>query len=52
MGRRYVGVELKQSYFATGVKNLREAERQSHEPTLFDDLEETAGFVAEAERGG
>lgn len=39
-GRRYLGVELKGSYYATSVNNLREAERLAHEPTLFDALDE------------
>jgi DNA modification methylase len=52
LGRRAVGIELKGSYFLTAVANLNEAERQAHEPTLFDDLEETSGFVTEgSERG-
>ena len=36
-GRRFVGCELKGSYWATGVQNLREAERLVSMPSLFDD---------------
>jgi hypothetical protein len=35
-GRRFVGIELKPSYFAQAVKNLRAAAERVHEPTLFD----------------
>jgi DNA modification methylase len=41
-GRRFVGVELKESYFNTACNNLREAERQSRELTLFDMIEREA----------
>jgi DNA modification methylase len=37
--RRFVGIELKPSYFNMAVKNLQQAERESHEMTLFDFLE-------------
>ena len=40
-GRKFVGVELKDSYFRTAVKNLRQAEADSSIGSLFD--------VAEAE---
>ncbi len=40
-GRRFVGIELKPSYWATAAKNLREAERQAHQPDLFSLLDET-----------
>ena len=36
-GRRFVGCELKPSYWATAVKNLDEAERVASLPSLFDD---------------
>jgi len=36
LGRRFVGVELKASYWRTAVSNLREAERQAALPSLFD----------------
>ena len=35
MGRRYVGIELKPSYFRTAVRNLREAESRASQQTLF-----------------
>lgn len=41
-GRRYVGIELKESYFRVAVKNLQRAETQSTAVTLFD-------FAASAE---
>lgn len=41
MGRRYVGVELKESYYNLAVKNLQSAEIEANEKaeeiTLFDD---------------
>jgi DNA modification methylase len=40
LGRRYLGIELKESYFKTACQNLREAERQATAPTLFSTLEE------------
>ena len=42
MGRKYVGVELKESYYNLSVKNLRQAEEeaQMETPSLFDALEE------------
>jgi DNA modification methylase len=36
LGRRGVGIELKESYFETAVKNLREAEALAAMPTLFE----------------
>jgi DNA modification methylase len=35
--RRYIGVELKPSYWATAVENLRRAEDEASQPTLFGD---------------
>lgn len=35
-GRRFVGCELKPSYWASAVKNLHKAEYQASLPTLFD----------------
>jgi DNA modification methylase len=35
-GRRFVGVELKRSYFNVAVRNLRAAEASTGEATLFD----------------
>lgn len=39
MGRRHVGVELKESYFRLAVENCRSAEARVEQPTLFDILE-------------
>jgi hypothetical protein len=36
MKRKFIGVELKESYFAEAVKNLRRAEAIVNAPTLFD----------------
>lgn len=37
--RRFVGIELKPSYFNVAVGNLRTAEREANELTIFDFLE-------------
>lgn len=37
MGRRFVGIELKQSYYEQAVKNLQRAEQEKEQPTLFDE---------------
>jgi DNA modification methylase len=37
-GRKYIGAELKRSYFEQAVRNLRSA-ADSHQPSLFDALE-------------
>lgn len=34
--RRGIGCELKDSYFATAVQNVKKAEQNAHQPTLFD----------------
>jgi len=36
-GRKFIGCELKPSYWATGVENLKRAEYEANLPTLFDD---------------
>ena len=36
MGRRFIGIELKDSYYAQAVKNLINAENMTHETTLMD----------------
>lgn len=36
-GRRFVGIELKGSYWSQAVKNLRSAEALVHTPSLFDE---------------
>lgn len=38
-GRRFVGIELKESYWETAVDNLRQAEMEANAPSLFDELE-------------
>jgi len=38
MGRRFLGIELKESYCAVASKNLEHAEREANAPTLFDAL--------------
>ena len=35
-GRRFVGIELKPSYFNVAVSNMREAEREASQKTIFD----------------
>jgi len=37
MGRRFLGIELKDSYFRTACNNLRRAEREANQPSLFDE---------------
>jgi hypothetical protein len=39
-GRRFIGVELKDTYYAAALEHLAEAEEKSMEPTLFDSIEE------------
>lgn len=36
LSRRYVGIELKESYYRTAIRNLEAAEREKAQPTLFD----------------
>lgn len=38
-GRRFVGIELKPSYWRTALKNLEEAEFLTRQPTLLDFIE-------------
>lgn len=48
-GRRYIGVELKASYFKTACENLRRAEYEADLPSLFDPVSSSppsAGQVA------
>lgn len=42
LGRRFVGCELKPSYWRIAVKNLDKAEHNKAQPTLFDLLESEA----------
>jgi len=37
MGRRFIGAELKPSYYNQAVKNLREIEKETVEPDLFSE---------------
>ena len=39
MGRRGVGIELKKSYFDCAVENVKNAEIEASQPTLFDFME-------------
>jgi hypothetical protein len=36
MGRKGIGIELKDSYFKTAVKNCQNAENEKQQTTLFD----------------
>jgi len=36
--RKYIGIELKRSYFDTAIKNLQRAEQEKQIPTLFDSI--------------
>lgn len=36
-GRRFVGCELKRSYWSTAVRNLQAAEAEAHRPSIFDE---------------
>jgi hypothetical protein len=36
MGRRFVGIELKRSYYDVACRNLEHAEREANSGTLFD----------------
>lgn len=38
LGRRFIGCELKESYWKLAVKNLQRAEADAHTPTLFDGM--------------
>jgi len=35
-GRKYIGIELKPSYFKVAIRNLQRAEQERYQPTLFD----------------
>lgn len=39
MGRRGIGIELKKSYFDCAVENVKNAEIEASQPTLFDFME-------------
>lgn len=38
-GRKFVGIELKPSYWQTATANLRRAEEEANKPGLFDEVE-------------
>jgi len=40
-GRKFIGIELKESYWRTAKKNLDRVIRQKTQATLFDFTEET-----------
>lgn len=40
MGRRFVGIELKNSYFRIATQNLEKAEQDAAQPSLFDEVSE------------
>lgn len=40
LGRRFVGAELKESYYKQAIANLQRAEREKEQPTLFDLIED------------
>ena len=42
-GRRFIGIELKPSYFGCAVNNLKIAEEESHQMTIFDCLRACVG---------
>jgi DNA modification methylase len=48
-GRRFLGIELKQSYYAQAIKNLRHAESKASASTLFAD---PLDWQAENREGG
>ena len=39
MGRRGIGIELKESYFKAAINNLERAEKKTKESTLFDSID-------------
>lgn len=46
LGRKAIGIELKESYFRLAVRNLRSIETQKSAPTLFDFLSEDEAVAA------
>jgi hypothetical protein len=43
MGRKAIGIELKETYFKQAIKNMQDAKNRfayEKEKTLFDDLDE------------
>jgi DNA modification methylase len=50
LGRKAIGIELKESYFKQAIKNLKgvlDYKRKQEGPTLFDDLVETESLYSE-----
>jgi len=37
-GRRFVGIELKESYYQQAVKNLQKAQAEASEKSLFSEV--------------
>lgn len=46
-GRRFVGIELKPSYFKTAVRNLQDASEARYQPALFDMNQLSGAAVAD-----
>ena len=42
-GRRFIGIELKPSYFNCAVNNLKQAEDECKQMTIFDFLQVNVG---------
>lgn len=40
LGRKFVGIELKKSYWLSAQRNLNKAEREKAQPTIFDLIEQ------------
>ena len=49
LGRRFVGIELKESYFNIAIKNLKAAEQEFRTPSLFDLILPVSEDVAAAD---
>jgi DNA modification methylase len=46
LGRKAIGIELKQSYYQLAVRNLREVEAKRNAPTLFDFMDASEHVAA------
>jgi DNA modification methylase len=46
LGRKAIGIELKETYYNVAVRNLQAIEAKSNMPTLFDMLPESELAVA------
>lgn len=47
LGRKAIGIELKESYFRLAVRNLRNIEAERKAPTLFDFIDEAHAMAAD-----